>query len=63
MLLSQIKITKTLFFKLNEQPILVVVAGNSQIDHKKYKEQFAKKAKMLKADEVERVTGDVIGGV
>ncbi|CAG9296486.1 YbaK/EbsC family protein [Celerinatantimonas diazotrophica] len=57
------QIAKTLSFRLNEQPILVVVAGNSKIDNQKYKGQFYKKAKMLKPDEVEAETGHVIGGV
>ncbi|MFM2477003.1 YbaK/EbsC family protein [Celerinatantimonas sp. MCCC 1A17872] len=57
------QIAKTLSFKLDDQPILVVVAGNSKIDNKKYKEQFSKKAKMLKPDEVVTQTGHVIGGV
>lgn len=57
------KIGKTLSFKLDEQAILIVVSGLSRIDNKKYKQQFAKKAKMLSADEALAETGHAIGGV
>ena len=49
--------------KLNEEPILIVVAGEARIDNKKYKKCFSKKAKMLNQDEVLEYTGHAIGGV
>lgn len=57
------QIGKTLSFKLNEEPILIVVAGKAKIDNKKYKNCFSKKAKMLNKDEVLKYTGHAIGGV
>jgi len=57
------QIAKTLSFKLEETAILVVVAGKSKIDNKKYKAQFSTKAKMLTPDEVLEETGHAIGGV
>lgn len=57
------QIGKTLSFKLDEQPILIVVAGKSKIDNKKYKQYFSKKAKMLNPDEALEETGHAIGGV
>ena len=57
------QIGKTLSFKLNEEPILIVVAGEARIDNKKYKKCFSKKAKMLNQDEVLEYTGHAIGGV
>ena len=57
------QIGKTLSFKLDEKPILIVVAGNAKIDNKKYKSVFSKKAKMLNQDEVFEYTGHAIGGV
>jgi len=57
------QIGKTLSFKLNEEPILIVVAGKAKIDNKKYKNYFSKKAKMLNKDEVLKYTGHAIGGV
>ena len=57
------QIGKTLSFKLDEDPILIVVAGNAKIDNKKYKGVFSKKAKMLSPDEALDFTGHEIGGV
>ena len=57
------QIGKTLSFKLGDKAILIVVAGNSKIDNKKYKKQFSKKAKMLNAKEALDETGHAIGGV
>ncbi|MDD1782723.1 YbaK/EbsC family protein [Enterovibrio sp. ZSDZ35] len=57
------QIAKTLSFKVDETPILIVVSGASKIDNKKYKQHFQKKAKMLSPDEVLDVTGHAVGGV
>lgn len=57
------RIAKTMSFKVAEQPILVVMAGDAKVDNHKYKEQFHTKAVMLKGDEVEGLTGHPIGGV
>ncbi|CAK7018938.1 MAG: hypothetical protein DELT_03279 [Desulfovibrio sp.] len=43
--------------------MLVVCAGDAKIDNPKYRAQFACKARMLSADEVEKMTGHGIGGV
>lgn len=57
------RIAKTLSFWVDEQPILIIAAGDAKIDNPKYKAKFAKKAKMLGFDEVESVIGHGIGGV
>ena len=57
------QIGKTLSFKLDEKAILIVVAGKSKIDNKKYKQCFSKKAKMLNSEEALEETGHAIGGV
>ena len=57
------QIGKALSFKIDEEPILIVVAGKAKIDNKKYKRYFSKKAKMLNKDEVLEHTGHAIGGV
>ncbi|MBU2514290.1 YbaK/EbsC family protein [bacterium] len=57
------QIGKTLSFKIDEKPILIVVAGKAKIDNQKYKSQFSKKAKMLNHDEALVHTGHAIGGV
>jgi prolyl-tRNA editing enzyme YbaK/EbsC (Cys-tRNA(Pro) deacylase) len=57
------RIAKTLSFKVDEQPILIVVAGDAKIDNSKYKAKFNKKAKMLAFEEVETIIGHAVGGV
>ena len=57
------KIAKTLSFWVEEQPILILTAGDAKIDNKKYRAMFIKKAKMLSFDEVETVIGHGVGGV
>lgn len=57
------RIAKTLSFKIEEKPILIVAAGDAKIDNQKYKASFKTKAKMLTPDEVENMIGHAIGGV
>ena len=56
-------IAKTLSFKIDEKPILIVIAGDAKIDNHKYKERYGKKAKMLTHEEVLNLIGHPIGGV
>ena len=48
---------------VDNNPILIVTAGDMKIDNGKYKAQFGTKAKMLKADEVTQLVGYSVGGV
>lgn len=57
------RIAKTLSFMLNDNPILVVTAGDAKIDNKKYKTKFGMKAKMLTPDQAETLVGHAVGGV
>ena len=57
------RIAKTLSFKVGEQAVLIVTAGDAKIDNRKYKDQFGKKAVMLSPDEVVSMIGHAIGGV
>lgn len=57
------RIAKTLSFKLDERPILILVAGDKRIDNRKYKNQFGKKAKMLTKDEANALIGHSVGGI
>ncbi len=57
------RIAKTLSFKVNEKPILIVTAGDARIDNQKYKKKFGAKAKMLASDEVAEQVGHAVGGV
>ena len=59
------RIAKTLSFYTKEKDgaILIVTAGDMKIDNSIFKHFFGMKAKMLSADDVERLTGHAIGGV
>ena len=57
------RIAKTLSFMVNEQPILIVAAGDVKIDNAKYTKFFGAKAKMLTPDEAVTLIGHAVGGV
>lgn len=57
------RIAKTLSFLVGETPILIVVSGLSKVDNKKFKDEFATKAKMIAFDQVEGYIGHAPGGV
>lgn len=57
------RIAKTLSFMVEEQPILIIAAGDAKIDNPKYKATFHKKAKMMTPEELEKYVGHAIGGV
>jgi len=57
------RIAKTLSFKVNDAPVLIVAAGDARIDNPKFKAQFACKAKMLTPDEAVSLIGHAVGGV
>ncbi len=57
------RIAKTLSFMQNEQPILIVAAGDARIDNKKYKAAFSQKAKMLSHEQAAELIGHEVGGV
>ena len=57
------QIAKSLTFKVNEKPIMIVCAGDAKIDNPKYKGKFSAKATMLSPDEVDNLIGHSIGGV
>lgn len=60
---EEARIAKTLSFRIDEHPVLIVTAGDVKIDNSKYKKLFHTKAKMLKFEEVEAVIGHGVGGV
>jgi len=57
------RIAKTLSFKVGEDPILIVAAGDAKIDNSKYKPFYGAKAKMLTHEEAVERTGHAVGGV
>jgi prolyl-tRNA editing enzyme YbaK/EbsC (Cys-tRNA(Pro) deacylase) len=56
-------IAKTLSFYRGDGVVLVVTAGRRRIDNRKFKAQFGQKARMLSAEDTERLTGNAAGGV
>ena len=57
------RIAKTLSFKIGEDPILIVTAGDVKTDNRKYKDTFGAKAKMLTHEEAAERIGHAVGGV
>ena len=57
------RIGKTLSFKIDGEPLLIVTAGDAKVSNAKYKARFAAKARMLNAEEVVEHTGHPVGGV
>ena len=58
------RIAKTLSFRgADDKAILLVAAGDTKIDNKKFRHFFGFKARMLAPEEVFRQTGHQIGGV
>ena len=61
--IEEARIAKTMSLLIDENPILVVAAGDTKIDNKKYKEKFHTKAKMIPFDFVEKYIGHTPDGV
>ena len=56
------RIAKSLTFKVDDKPVMILCAGDCKVDNSKYKKMFHQKAKMLTPTEVEMI-GHAIGGV
>ncbi len=56
-------IAKTLSFAVHDDIILIVAPGDVKIDNHKYKTRFGVKAKMLAAEDAEKLIGHAVGGV
>ena len=57
------RIAKSLSFKVEDKPIIIVVAGDAKVDNSRYKAQFHTKAKMLTHEEALELIGHDVGGV
>ena len=57
------RIAKSMSFKIGEEPIIIVMAGDAKVDNSRYKAQFHTKAKMLTFDEAHTMIGHDVGGV
>ncbi|MDE6132791.1 MAG: YbaK/EbsC family protein [Oscillospiraceae bacterium] len=57
-------IAKTIsFYDKDSGVILIVAAGDTKIDNKRFKERFGLKAKMLTHEDAERLIGHAVGGI
>ena len=57
------RIAKSMSFKIGEEPIIIVMAGDAKVNNGRYKAQFHTKAKMLTFDEAHTMIGHDPGGV
>jgi len=57
------RIAKSLSFKVEDKPVIIVAAGDAKVDNSKYKAQFHTKAKMLTREEAHTLIGHDVGGV
>ena len=57
------KIAKSLTFMVDEQPVMIICAGDAKINNSKYTGSFHKTAKMLTREEVNELMGHDVGGV
>ena len=57
------RIAKSLSFKVEDKPIIIVTAGDAKVDNGGYKAQFHTKAKMLTHEEAHTLIGHDVGGV
>jgi prolyl-tRNA editing enzyme YbaK/EbsC (Cys-tRNA(Pro) deacylase) len=60
---SEAEIAKTLSFLVEDKAVIVVMAGDARVNSSKFKAQFHKKPHMVPREDVERLTGDLPGGV
>lgn len=58
------RIAKTMaFYEEADLAFVVVMAGDARVNNRQFKDRFKKKAKMLKGEDTERLTGHPAGGV
>lgn len=57
------RIAKTISFLLKDEPIVIVMAGDTKVNNASYKAKFHQKAKMVPYQDVEEIIGHMPGGV
>lgn len=57
------RIAKSLSFKIKDEIVLIILAGDAKISNSKYKAHFHEKAHMLPYNEVYEKIGHEVGGV
>ena len=60
---SEAEIAKTLSFIVDNNPLIIVAAGDAKVNSSKFKKQFHEKPHMIPRDEVEELIGYSPGGV
>ncbi len=60
---TEAEIAKTLSFLVDDDPVIVVMAGDGRVNSSKFKAQFHTKPSMVPRDLVEELTGFEPGGV
>lgn len=61
---QEARIAKSLsFYDEGDRAVIIVTAGDGKIDNRRFKDQFGFKAKMLRGEDVQRLTGYEPGGV
>ncbi len=60
---SEAEIAKTLSFMVNDQPVIVVMAGDGRVNSSKFKSVFHTKPHMVPRDSVNALIGHEPGGV
>ena len=57
------RIAKSLSFRVDGEPVLIVAAGDAKVNNGKFKRTFGTKPKMLTPEETEEEIGHAVGGV
>lgn len=57
------RIAKTMAFRVGEDPVLIVMAGDGRVDNARYKARFHTKAVMIRPEELVEAVGHPMGGV
>ncbi len=57
------EIAKSLLLKVQDDYVMVLMAGDKRLDNRKFKDTFKGKAKMPAVEEVLEITGHPVGGV
>ena len=60
---EQARIAKSLTFRVDGNPVMIVCAGDAKINNSKFKAYFHQKAVMFSREEVNALIGHDVGGV
>lgn len=60
---SEAQIAKTLSFIVNDEPVIIVMAGDGRVNSSKFKGHFHTKPRMIPRDQVNDLVGHEPGGV